>query len=87
MSTEYTERQAFSPVVRIGSSRPITRKRVFVSLFGTKGGGDTLADGIGGGWSPFRRRDGHSGTLGISVADPLHFGVDPDPDPRIYASD
>jgi hypothetical protein len=22
-----------------------------------------------------------------SVADPLHFGVDPDPDPRIHASD
>ncbi len=23
----------------------------------------------------------------ISVADPWHFGVDPDPDPRIHASD
>jgi hypothetical protein len=25
--------------------------------------------------------------LGTSVADPLHSGVDPDPDPRIHASD
>jgi hypothetical protein len=23
----------------------------------------------------------------ISVPDPLHFGVDPDPDPRIHASE
>ncbi len=27
------------------------------------------------------------GFVEISVADPLHFGVDPDPDPRIHASD
>ncbi len=26
-------------------------------------------------------------TLFTSVADPWHFGVDPDPDPRIHASD
>ncbi len=25
--------------------------------------------------------------VSISVADPWHFGVDPDPDPRIHASD
>jgi hypothetical protein len=26
-------------------------------------------------------------TDAASVADPWHFGVDPDPDPRIHASD
>ncbi len=26
-------------------------------------------------------------TIYISVPDPWHFGVDPDPDPRIHASD
>ncbi len=28
-----------------------------------------------------------TGLLPCSVPDPRHFGVDPDPDPRIHASD
>ncbi len=34
--TEWTECKAFSPVVRIGSSRPLTRKRVLPPPFGTR---------------------------------------------------
>ncbi len=29
----------------------------------------------------------YTGMFLFSVADPSHFGVDPDPDPRIHASD
>jgi hypothetical protein len=45
---EHTECQAFSLVVRIGSPHPLTRKRVLLPLFGSKGG-DTLACWGGGG--------------------------------------
>ncbi len=41
-------------------------------------------------WSPIRSDRHHfdgSGSVVCSVADPWHFGVDPDPDPRIHASD
>ncbi len=37
-------------------------------------------------WWDTARRGGEGGGRG-SVADPWHFGVDPDPDPRIRASD
>jgi hypothetical protein len=40
--TEHTECQAFSPVVRIGYNRPLTRKRVLPAPFGSNGE-DTLA--------------------------------------------
>jgi hypothetical protein len=38
----------------------------------------------GGRVEPEIRSEGQQST---SVADPCHFGVDPDPDPRIHASD
>jgi hypothetical protein len=59
-TTEYTERQAFCPVV---CPPPLTRKRVLLPLFGSKG--DTLACGGRGGGTQFRRRDRHPGTLCI----------------------
>ncbi len=38
-------------------------------------------------WILFDCSIGHWSTMPSSVADPWHFGVDPDPDPRIHASD
>ncbi len=62
--TEYTECQAFSPLVRIGTLRPLTRKRVFPPPPLIPRGTQSLA-GEGAGGSQFGRRDRHSGTLGI----------------------
>ncbi len=52
---------SLSPVVRIGSPHPFTRKR----SSGSKGVGNTPACERGGGGSQFGRRDRHSGTLGL----------------------
>ncbi len=50
-----TECQAFSPVVRIGTHQPLTRRRVCPTVF--FGGGDTLACGRGDGTGiPIRTR-------------------------------
>jgi hypothetical protein len=55
--TECTECQAFSSVVRIGSSRSLTRKRVLPPpLFNP--GGDTLVYGRAGGGSQFGGGEG-----------------------------
>jgi hypothetical protein len=43
-----TECQAFSPVVRIGSSRPLSRKRVLPRLWFQEGWGSRLQEGAGG---------------------------------------
>jgi hypothetical protein len=48
LSSEYTECQAFYPVVKIGSSHPLSHKRVLHPHFGSMGG-DTLAFRGGGG--------------------------------------
>jgi hypothetical protein len=45
---EYTECQAFYPVVRIGSPHPLNCKRVWLPTFESKGG-DTLTSGWGDG--------------------------------------
>jgi hypothetical protein len=63
--TEYTECQAFFPVVRIGSPT-----KGVAPLFGFKGR-DTLSCGGGGGRTQFRRRDRHSGTLCMYTKIPL----------------
>jgi hypothetical protein len=62
ITTEYTERQAFSPVVRIGPLPPHLQASVAPLWF--RGGGQTRLRERGGG-SQFGRRDKHSGTLGI----------------------
>ncbi len=57
--TEYTECQAFSPVVWTDSPRHLTCKRVLLPPLVQK---DTLTGEWGGGRSQFGRRDRHSGT-------------------------
>ncbi len=62
---EYTECQAFYPVVRIGSTHPLICKRVLLPPpFGSKGGG-TFTSGWGCGGKQFQRWGIHSGTLSI----------------------
>jgi hypothetical protein len=63
LNTEYTECQAFFPVVRIESPHPLTRKGGFSSPHCVQGGGDTIA--CGGGLGGTQRRGRHSGTLCI----------------------
>ncbi len=60
-STEFTVCQAFAPVVRIGSPRPVTCKRVVVPPLDPRGGTHSLREKGRG--SQFGRRDRHSGTL------------------------
>ncbi len=48
-TTEYTECQAFYPVVRLGSPHPLTRKRVLLNSFGPRGETASLVgEGVGG---------------------------------------
>jgi hypothetical protein len=58
----YTQCQAFSLVVRIGSPL-LTRKGVLLPSLGQRG--ETHSLGGGGGGTQFRQWDGHSGYLGI----------------------
>jgi hypothetical protein len=61
LTREYTEWQAFCPVVRTGSS-PLTRERVMLLPFGSKGETHSLAV-EGGGRTQLRRQDRNSGDL------------------------
>jgi hypothetical protein len=56
LSTECTECQAFFPVVRIGSTHPLSARECCSS--------HSLAGGVSGG-TQFRRKDRHTFTLGI----------------------
>jgi hypothetical protein len=72
-SIEYTECQAFSPV---GSPCPLTSKQVLPHPFwyqGPGGGAHYLA-GEGARRGSFGPRDGHSCTLGMSIAPPSWGG-------------
>jgi hypothetical protein len=64
-STEKTECQAFSQVVRIGSPRHLNSRRVLPSPLLVPRGEDTLACRRGNGRTQFGRGDRHFGTLGI----------------------
>jgi hypothetical protein len=59
--TEYTECQAFFPIVRIGSPHPLNHKRVLLPLLGPRGETNSLGGGGEGGGGPTTM--GHSGTL------------------------
>ncbi len=66
VKAQSTECQAFFSVVRIGSPRSLTRKRVFPPPSFSCGGGDTLACKRWGGGNQFGRKDRHSGTLWVN---------------------
>jgi hypothetical protein len=73
MTTEYTECQAFSPVVRIGSPAP-TSKRVLPSPpFGSGGGGHTRLRERGRGGEPIRTK---RQTLCYSIATKVMIDVE-----------
>ncbi len=62
-SSDHGIGQTFCSFVRIGSPRPINRKRVLPAPLWFQEG--TQSGGRGGGGSQFRRRDRHYGTVGL----------------------